>query len=170
MEAKTPGRTGRASLVLEEAWQAESIRDEIELFAFIRGPEGTFAPNLVVTVKPFGGNIDEFLDHAVHGLTTSLQKPYLFDVRVWDRHPSSNGTDPYQPVDDVDVRQMSRTIGYTHESPQTGATLRSTEWLFIESGLAVQVTGTTTTAQWPVFSRTLETMARSVATTTEGAK
>lgn len=167
MEAKTAGRTGRASLVLEEAWQTESIRDEIELFAFVRGPEGTFAPNLIVTVNPFDGTIDGFLDRAVTGLTSTLQKPYLFDVRVWDR--KGNDTETYQRVDDVDVRQLGRSIAYTHESPQTGATLRSGEWLFIDAGLAVQVTGTTTTAQWPVFADTLETMARSVTTTTEGA-
>ncbi|MDN6299004.1 MAG: hypothetical protein ACTHWW_10900 [Arthrobacter sp.] len=168
METKIPGRTGRATLVLEEPWQAESIRDEFELFAYLAGPEGTFAPNLIVTVNPFDGTNDEFLDRAVHGLTTTLQKPYLFDVRIWDKEQSLDD-DSVPSVDDLDVLSMGRTIAYTHESTQTRATLRSAEWLFIDSGLAIQVTGTTTTAQWPIFEPTLGTMARSVSTSTEGA-
>lgn len=170
MEADTPGRTGRAKMVLEEHWQAESIRDEVELFAYVAGPEGTLAPNLIVTVNPYDGVIDDFLDRAVQGLTTSLQKPCLFDVRIWDKDLGVDASEPGLSSDTVDVSAMGRTIAYTHESPQTGATLRSAEWLFIDQGFAVQVTGTTNTAQWPVFFRALETMARSVSTTMEGAK
>lgn len=170
MEADTPGRTGRARIVLEEHWQAGSIRGEVELFAHVVGLEGTFAPNLMVTVNPYDGVIDDFLDRAVRGLTTTLQKPYLFDVRIWDKNLSIDASEPDLSADTVDVSALGRTIAYTHESPQTGVTLRSTDWLFIDQGLAVQVTGTTTTAQSSVYLGALESMARSVSTTMEGRK
>lgn len=130
----------------------------------MEGPEGTFAPNLIVTVNPYDGVIDDLLDRAVHGLTTTLQKPYHFDVRIWDKGLGVDASEPGSSSDTVDVSAMGRTIAHAHESPQTGATLRSAEWLFIDQGLAVQVTGTTTAAQWPVFFRALESMARSLST------
>lgn len=169
MEADTPGRTGRATMVHEEHWQADTSREDVEFSVYLPDAEGAVAPHLIVTVTPYDGDIDDFLDRTIRDLTTTLQRPYIVDVRIWDKGLTVDASEPEPSADTVDVTVMGWTIAHTHESAPTGATLRSTEWLFIDQGLAVQVTGTATTAQWPVFFRGLESMVCSVSTTMEGA-
>lgn len=161
------GRTNRASIVLEAGWIEESPRDEIELLAILPGPEGSFAPNLVVTVNPFEGGIDEFLGRAVQGISSTLHHPYIFDIRAWDKAGSIDDADAPASGADIDVSAFGRSIHYTHVSPNTGSTLRVTEWLFISHRLAVQVTGSATTAQWQVLGPTLERLAKTITTPVE---
>jgi hypothetical protein len=158
------GRTGRASFRLEEPWTSESVRDEVELLAYVRGPQGTFAPNLVVTVNPYDGGIDQFLGHALEGISRSLSAPYVFDVRVWDKDGDVDVEQGPAPLPGrTDLGAFGRAVHYSHRSPESGATLRACEWLFLAGGLAVQATGTATPAQWPVFGRGLERIASTLA-------
>ncbi|MEE1621833.1 hypothetical protein ACQ3I4_09570 [Zafaria sp. Z1313] len=134
------GRTGRASFSVPSQWTSESVRDEIELLAYLPGPDETFAPNVAVTVNPFEGTLDGFLLKALDGLASALTLPYIVDVRLWD--------------------VPGRVVHYTHDAPESGLRLRGCEFLSIQGGLALQVSATTTVAQWPVFSELLEKIAR----------
>lgn len=137
------GRTGKASFRIPTQWVSESVRDEIELLAYLPGPADEFAPNAVVTALPFDGTLDDFCLRAIDGLMSKLLKPYMVDVRLW-----------YVP---------GRVVHYTHQSPENQLRLRACEFLSIQNGLALQVTTTSTTSQWPVFSELFEQIARSTA-------
>lgn len=135
------GRTGKASFRIPSPWVSESVRDEIELLAYLPGPSDEFAPNVVVTALPFDGTLDDFALRAVDGLKSKLLKPYIVDVRLWD--------------------VPGRVIHYTHQSPENQLRLRTCEFLSIQNGLALQVTTTSTASQWPIFSDLFEQIARS---------
>lgn len=135
------GRTGKASFRIPTQWVSESVRDEIELLAYLPGPADEFAPNVVVTALPFDGTLEDFALRAVDGLMAKLVNPYIVDVRLWD--------------------VPGRVIHYTHLSPENQLRLRTCEFLSIQAGLALQVSATSTTSQWPVFSDLFEQIARS---------
>jgi hypothetical protein len=135
------GRTGKASFRIPTQWVSESVRDEIELLAYLPGPADEFAPNVVVTALPFDGTLDDFALHALEGLTGKLLQPYIVDVQLWD--------------------VPGRVIHYTHQSPENQLRLRTCEFLTIQNGLALQVSTTSTTSQWPLFSELFEQIARS---------
>lgn len=147
------GRTERAQMTLPEHWSAEDIRDEIELLAVLKAKEGVFAPNLVVTLNPYSGSMAEFLASAVGNLAQTLTDVQFIDVTLWNR-------DRELPED---AAAEGRAITYTHVSPSSGDILRTTEWLFIEGGLAVQATGTTAAQDWMFLAPELEQIASSLA-------
>ncbi|GAB3753089.1 hypothetical protein GCM10027591_01360 [Zhihengliuella somnathii] len=138
------GRRGSLAADIPEPWIAENVRDEIELIAYLPANEKVpFTPNLVVTVNPFEGTIEEFAGRAVTALLATTQQPQLIDVGLW------GGRD-------------TRTVVYTHSSPQLGLRLRSVEFLTIIDGVAIQATATTTVPQWLAIGPQLEEIARTL--------
>lgn len=148
------GRTERVQMTIPESWNAEDIRDEIELLAIYQGREGVFAPNLVVTVNPYEGSMAEFMQAAVGNVVSTLQDARIIDISTWNR------TQEFP----LELAAQGRAITYTHVSPASGEVLRTTDWLFTEGGLAVQATGTSAAPDWMVFAPELEAIASSLIT------
>lgn len=138
------GRTGTVSLTLPEGWQAGPNRDEYELLALLPAPSESFGPTVVVTVNPYDGGIAEFLERALEGIASGTAAPQIVDIRPWGRAPESG-----------------RSIAYTQLSPTHGLSLFTTDFLFIERGLAVQVTATATVQQWQFLGPLLHDVAAS---------
>lgn len=147
------GRSGRVTFQVPDLWTVETPeRDEIDALAYLRGPEGTFAPNAVLTVNPYEGSIAQFSIEALDSLHSTLDSPVIIDVRPWE---------PGEHLPDSPAA-AGRVITYTHRSPQTGATLRGAEWLVTGHGIAAQLTTTTDVAQWAVFAPDMVQIAASI--------
>jgi len=139
-------------MTVPEHWSAEDIRDEIELLALLKGKDGVFAPNLVVTVQPFDGSMAEFLASTVGNVSQTLTDVRFIDVTLWNR----SGDLPQRAATE------GRAVSYTHASPASGEVLRTTEWLFLDGGLAVQATGTTAAPDWMVLAPEIQDIAASI--------
>ncbi|WP_159553309.1 hypothetical protein [Citricoccus sp. K5] len=147
------GRTDRAQMTIPEHWSAEDIRDEIELLSVLKGKDGVFAPNLVVTLNAYDGSMAEFLSSAVGNISQTLTEVRFIDITLWNPGGALPGQTP--ALD-------GRAVTYTHVSPASGEVLRTTDWLFIENGLAVQATGTTAAPDWMALGPELEQIASSL--------
>ncbi|WOO97182.1 hypothetical protein [Micrococcus terreus] len=137
------GRSGRITYSVPDDWEAVVPDAEaIDSLAVQVGPEGEFAPNVVVTATAFNGHIGLFAQSAMEHLRTTLEDTVIVDVLPWSADQSIPG----------DPTEHGRVIVYTHRSPQTGARLRGAEWLVTRAGVAAQMTSTSTVSQWPVFA------------------
>ena len=142
MSLTVTGRTGRVTFDVPENWTIEpSERQEVESIAYLRGPDGVFAPNVVLTVNDFSGTVAEFAINVLEGITSTLLSPVIIDVLPW----TPGGGIAEEPA------SAGRVVVYSHLSPQTGTRLRVAEWLTTAAGTAAQLTTTSTVAQWPVF-------------------
>jgi len=159
MSLTVTGRTGRASFQVPEGWATEdSGRDEVEALAYLPGPDETFAPNAVLTVNDFTGTVAEFAVRTLEGISSTLVRPVIIDVLPWT--PGGGLAE--------DPAAAGRVVVYSHLSPQTGTRLRVAEWLTAAAGAAVQLTTTTTVAQWPLFGAVFSAIADTVQVTGAG--
>lgn len=144
------GTTSRVEFEVPETWErVDELPPSVEAIAVQPGPEGTFAPNAVLTLNEYSGGIAEFAARASGGLWESLDDVYVIDVQPWN--PTVRG--------DVELPGGGRVISYTHRSPRTGARIRAAEWLMVGNGLAVQLTTSAGVGQWPVFGPMFEEIA-----------
>lgn len=142
MSQPVNGRTGRVTFDVPDNWTVEaSERSEVESMAYLRGPEGVFAPNVVLTLNDFSGTVAEFAINVLEGIASTLVAPVIIDVLPWT---------PGEGLAD-DPASAGRVVVYSHLSPQTGTRLRVAEWITTAAGVAAQLTTTSTVAQWPVF-------------------
>nr|NLD40562.1 hypothetical protein [Actinomycetales bacterium] len=147
------GLSGRVRFTVPDGWAVqESPRPEVESLAYLEGPEGSFAPNAVLTLNEYEGGISEFMVNAVDGLLNALEDVFVIDIDAWS--PAMRA--------DAGFAGTGRMISYTHRSPETGARVRATEWLLAGSGLAVQLTTSAGVGQWPVFGDTFMQIADSL--------
>lgn len=159
------GRSGRVGYRVPDDWEITLPEAEgVDSLALQVGPEGTFAPNVVVTVNDYTGSSAVFCQSAMDHLRISLEDTVIVDVLPW----SPNGASVPDQADVHDVAEQGRVIVYTHRSPQTGARLRGAEWLLVRSGTAVQMTSTAQVPQWPVFASLFSEIASSITVTDEG--
>ncbi len=150
MATRVTGLSARAAFDVPAEWVAEkSPTPEVEALAYLPGPEGTFAPNAVLTLNDYEGGISEFLVEALEGLRRDLDQVTIIAIDRWV--PTSR--------EGTGVAGEGRTISYTHRSPRTGMRLRGAEWLLAGDGLAVQLTTTAGVGQWPVFGAVFEEIA-----------
>lgn len=153
------GFTGVLSFTLQDGWQAEHAREEVELFAAF--PDEPFAPSLVATVNPFAGGIREFAERAIDGLAATLEDFRLVDVSGWNPDPQMPDDDePIGELEDADSLTRRR-LEYTHRAP--GRRLVSgAEYLVIQDGWAVQVTTTCSIQDRLMHHEAFELMVRSI--------
>lgn len=143
MSQLVQGRSGRVNYSVPDDWEAVVPETEdIDSLAVLPGPQGEFAPNVVVTVNEFDGHVGLFAQSVVDHLRTTLEDAVVVDVLPW---PAD------QSIPDDPTRE-GRVVVYTHRSPRTGSRLRGAEWLITRAGIAAQMTTTTTVSQWPVFA------------------
>lgn len=147
------GLSGRVLFEIPEGWVSEeSPREEVESLAYLPGPQGSFAPNAVLTLNEYAGGISEFMAETIGGILKSLEDVVFIDIEPWSPDERT----------ELGPAGSGRSITYTHRSPRTGARLRATEWLMAGNGLAVQLTTTSGVGQWAVFADTFEQIAASL--------
>lgn len=152
------GRTGTISLELPPEWTVGPERSEYELLAYLPSPGESFAPTIVVTTNPFDGSIADFMARVVDGVTEGTAAPQFVDIRGWTRTPELEAG-----VELTSAESLSgRAVAYTQLSPSRGLSLMSTEFLFIEAGLAVQVTATSAVNHWQTIGPLLSHIAATV--------
>ncbi|MDO5495104.1 MAG: hypothetical protein Q4G64_05285 [bacterium] len=142
MTQRVTGLSARVAFDVPENWIAEqSDVPEVESFTYLPGPQGSFAPNAVLTLNEYEGGISEFLVKAMDSIRGELEDVVFVDVARWT--PASR--------EDSGVAGEGRSISYTHRSPRTGMRLRVDEWLLVGDGLAAQLTTTAGIGQWGIF-------------------
>ncbi|MGP5162881.1 hypothetical protein [Arthrobacter rhombi] len=152
------GRTGIISLDLPPEWLTGPERPEYELLAYLPSPKESFAPTIVVTANPFDGSIADFMRRVVDGVMEGTAAPQFIDIRGWTRAPGLAAGIELTPAEAL----AGRAVAYTQLSPSRGLSLLSTEFLFIEAGLAIQVTASTAVNHWqsagPLLSEIVATV------------
>ncbi|MDI3329928.1 MAG: hypothetical protein QJR09_04225 [Micrococcus sp.] len=159
MSKLAEGRSGRVGYRVPDDWEITIPEAEgVDSLALQVGPEGTFAPNVVVTVNDYTGSIAGFCLAAMDHLRITLEDTVIVDVLPWS--PGGTVTPDGMAVDGI--ADQGRVIVYTHRSPRSGTRLRGAEWLTVQSGTAVQMTSTAQVSQWPVFASLFSEIASSI--------
>lgn len=163
MASRHEGFQGILSFELPQPWGAQKLRPEVELFGSMPPTAGEFTPNVVVTVNPFSGTLQDFCQRAVSGIVASLKEGRIIDVDSWGywTEKSENGGEPAAAYRPEQVGHDGRLIEYTHRAP-IGRTVSGVDYLVLLDGWAVQISTTTALQTRHLFEETFETIARSV--------
>lgn len=159
------GIRGILSFETDGAWIPENLREEVELFAAMPPVENEFTPNIVVTVNPYAGTIQDFCRLALEGLAASLKETRIVDVSAWAfrfQAPDAAGNVPVDALGEPLPAQVGRAIEYTHRAPN-GRTVSGADYLVLLDGWAVQISTTTAIQTRMLFDDDFARMARSVA-------
>lgn len=152
------------SFELPAPWSAQQLRPEVELFGTMPPVDGEFTPNVVVTVNPYAGTLQDFCRRAVAGIVASLTEGRVVDVDGWayrTERPDGDGT---LPVDERGLplaQHAGRIVEYTHRAP-VGRTVSGVDYLVVLDGWAVQVSTTTALQTRHLFEEDFLAIARSV--------
>lgn len=158
------GIRGILSFGTDGEWIPENLREEVELFAAMPPVENEFTPNIVVTVNPYAGSIQDFCRLALEGLGDSLKETRIVDVSAWAfsfTAPDSEGNVPVDALGEPLPAHVGRVIEYTHRAPN-GRTVSGVDYLVLLDGWAVQVSTTTAIQTRMLFDDDFVRMARSV--------
>lgn len=164
MASRHAGYQGILSFELPPPWSSQSLRPEVELFGSMPSVEGEFTPNIVVTVNPFSGTLQDFCQRAVSGIVASLKVGRIVDVGSWTYRPEGLGDARPNPTGarlDPAEHYAGRVIEYTHRAP-IGRTVSGVDYLVLLDGWAVQISTTTALQTRHIFEDVFEVIARSV--------
>lgn len=158
------GFHGILSFELPAPWTAQKLRPEVELFGSMPPIEGDFTPNVVVTVNPFSGSLQDFCQRAASGIVASLKEGRIVDVDDWAYRFEPAGEDGRSPVDGLGLplaRHTGRVVEYTHRAP-VGRTVSGVDYLVIVDGWAIQISTTASIQTRQLFEDEFVAIARSV--------
>lgn len=138
---------------LPAPWVGQQLRPEVELFGSMPPVHGEFTPNVVVTVNPYSGTLQEFGRLAVSGGVADLTEGRIVDVSEWDFRPDAS--------DEEALGHSSRIVEYTHRAP-VGRTVSGVDYLVLLDGWAIQISTTMALQTRHLFAEEFEAIARSV--------
>ncbi|MDN6200577.1 MAG: hypothetical protein L0I99_00020 [Micrococcaceae bacterium] len=147
------GYQGILAFELPAPWTGQQLRPEVELFGSMPAVQGEFTPNVVVTVNPYSGTVQDFGRLAVSGIVADLTEGRIVDVSEWDFRPGASTEEA--------LGHSGRIIEYTHRAP-VGRTVSGVDYLVIHQGWAIQISTTTALQTRHLFAEEFEAIARSV--------
>lgn len=138
------GRNGVLAIDIDDPWVEGAVEDTVDLLVHLPADQnGNFAPNLVARAYPFDGPVDELAGRLVSSLHENLHKAQVIDVQMWQG-------------------PETRAVVYSHVSPASKTRIRAMDLIKFDGPVAVQVTISSSSPQWPALRTHLEEVARSV--------